>query len=1704
MSAASNDPSARKGGARQLVDRELLDAARLRLCRTNGGEWTACAATRRLVVLDAGAGRRACEHGRGPAPTDLDSQLAAGALPLPHCGGCADWLADELFATAPALADLGPADAAGAIVVVVLPAAAPALPARLLAELDAALPQARAVVLATEAPIDAEGPAVVLERVRRLAPAAPLTLRTGDRTTLRSATAAGLQLARLEWRATDADAAALAAVGAAASACKAQAAVRFVLTPAAWHQLEPLAHACAAARLSLEPCVLDRGGAAPLAALAAADLELIKDVLGSAWRRLDGPDRPTSLAEGAFDQVCRQLRALLRRALADGAAAATAAPLAFPGDGHPWCDDPALWPWWANVLLQHGDHPTVRAWLAARVAAPDAAALARRHVWLRVLLHREVAYGRSDAGRDLLKRLYGDADERASLMRADAAFAAEVDLTPYAGPWAARVGLATVRKRKRPFTSGRPTAGRKGEPRVTVLIPSYRHEAYVGEAIRSALAQRGVAVRVLVADDHSPDGTVAAARAIADPRVEVRVNDANVGLGNSTLQALAAVTTPYVALLNSDDLFHPDRLARCLAELDGDASAQLVATGMFLVDRDGGGLDGENVSLVLDGQLIHDWVNWFARSMPADEAARADLFGELLERNFLVTSSNLVARTDWLRGKAAILTGLKYCLDWRLFLAAAAEGSLRRIAEPLLAYRLHEANTVWFDADRRWSYYLEVHRVAAEALAEAAASPRADLAALVRDVAVHCAANTEVDGYGLLLHRLVDALRLDAAADDDESVRALIRTLDARRRPVAAAAPDDRRRAIAALDAEQRQSEYYDRRWLQVYCASLEKRLAAAVAERDRLQSEVAARTAAQARAEADVAEGKRRAEDLARPVASMAQELAALRTALTAVDALHHLVTDELAGVRRQRDEAQQKAEVEAAKAKSAEGRLETQLARAEKAEGERDGQQRRAERAEVDREGQRRRAELAETDRDGQRHRAEQAESEREAQRRRAESAEGERDAQRHRADHAEAERDLQHTRADLAEVDRDAQRHRADHGEAERELQRTRADQAEGDRDAQRHRADHGEAEREFQRTRADHAEADRDAQRHRADHGEAERELQRTRADHAEADRDAQRHRADHGEAERELQRTRADHAEADRDAQRHRADHAEAERELQRTRADHTEAERELQRTRAEAAEALGRSLAGELQAVRDQERRLAAELAAERANHAAAAQQTQALETQRNRLLEDLVRTDAERARLQGSREWRFGNFVWNKMPLGYMSRRGKKWLRRLTDLKDRALMRLRRRAEGVAVVAACWEWPIYSHTFVYQEMIGLTHMGLDVQMFHWKLGDLGQLHKAFGYLADHRTLLQPVWENHLRDKEHFEKTKPGRLRAFLEIVSQRTGRAAEELEKEPLVLQGCTFARMAELAGAKYLHSYFFYDQSFMVMQAAWLLEIPRGVSCYADHMLDDYPFKLVGLQVELADVVVATSARIKRELSAKSGGAHDDKIIVKPNGVDGGRFPAVDRAPRKPGDRFEAISISRIEPKKGLTFLVEAVADLTQRGHDVVVHVVGSKDVHSKGSLEYAEGFERLIADLGMQDRVILHGMKKQEELAPLLQRSRAFVAPYVEVANGDKDGIPTAMLEGLASGLPVVTTDSGSILEVVDDGVEGIVVAQRDAKGLADAFERLITDPALERRMAKAARGRFDREFDIRVTERRLHERVAALVRAVDKAK
>jgi colanic acid/amylovoran biosynthesis glycosyltransferase len=1534
------------------------------------GRSPACSAPATELVLDRNGDMRGCTFGTGAACTgpfedlaaawhgpefeQLRSRLQDGQLPHAHCGTCVRWWRMDLAPLTPMVRDHGKdqgdvAPPAPRSLVLRLPEPEAQWPAPTLAAALAALCTAEQVVL--DETVFGRHPTTraLIDSLRTTEPRPRILVRCESFAADAASLLAELPIEEIEVLG-ETGLRQLPQADQLAKATGARLRLRFVLAPDQWFQFEAAARAAAAIGAWIDLRTMHRDGVVPLAGLAATELRLVKDVVGGCWTRCGGPDRPSSIPERDFDHLLTELRALLQeRATAElEGVASPATGLQLPPPQHPWCTDEPRQGWWLEHLFGNGHSDTIATWLGGAVAGEAGVGMLRRTSWLRVLCHRVAHDRRQPAMLELLRAVYDEPRRRLALTQADAEFATAFPLQRFGGPWAERLGLMMEGKRRAPFPIGKSQQPKGGRPPdVTVLIPSFRHEAYVETTIRSVLAQRHTAFRLLVVDDGSTDDTVARARSIKDPRLEVRVNASNLGLGNSVLQALADIDTPYVALLNSDDVFHPDRLRRCLEVLAQRPEVMLVTTGMTLIDQQGGELLPANASLVLDGKLVFDWVHWFARVTPPLDLPRERLFATLLEQNWLATSSNLVCRTEWLMRQADSLRSLKYCLDWQLFLEAAATDVLHHLHEPLVAYRLHATNTVWFREGRRWSYYLEVNRVAAAALrAYVSREPAIDDTAamhLLDAVAGHLLANREVDGFALFIAATTDALQIDRLATTSATARDLVQRLNTTAEQVRAArdeyevraSDDDRLRTqlrllLGDIAIEQRGIERGSRRWLEGYCQSLEQRIRECWQGRERIEEEKRSLHDQKAELYADVqglqrdletsrresahqsqraAELERQGADLGNQLTTARGDLTNLREALAAVHELRRLIDGELATRRANEQD------------------LERRL--------------------------------LAATERIAA---IEQSE--------------------------LESRSMLTAERASVAALTARGEALLAD-----------------------------GEALR-------------------------AEGEALRAEGEALRAE----------GEALR---------AELSRRAEL-----------LDRRKAEHDE---------------------------------LAATLSREQARLEALQQDKSGLEQQRTALTHELARARAELERVGSSREFRAGNFLWNKMPLGYMSRRGKKWYRRLLDAKDRTVMlfKRRRRANGVAVVAACWEWPIYSHTFVYQEMIGLTHMGLDVQMFHWKLGDTGQLHQAFGYLADHRTELQPVWETHLRDREHFEKTRPGRLRAFLEMVAARTGRKVEELEQESLVLQGCTFARMAELAGAKYLHSYFFYDQSFMVMQAAWLLDIPRGVSCYADHMLDDYPFKLVGLHVELASVVVATSARIKKELSQKSGGKFDDKIIVKPNGVDGARFPAVERPQRRPGEPIELISISRIEPKKGLTYLAEAIAMLKQRGHRVVVHVVGSKDQHSKGSLEYAAEFERRIADLGVGQEIVLHGMKKQEELAPLLQRSRAFVAPYVEVENGDKDGIPTAMLEGLASGLPVVTTDSGSILEVVTDDVEGLIVKQRDSRALAAAIERLVQDPVLERRLAKAARARFDREFDIRVTEQRLHERVAGLLRSRPKS-
>lgn len=220
-------------------------------------------------------------------------------------------------------------------------------------------------------------------------------------------------------------------------------------------------------------------------------------------------------------------------------------------------------------------------------------------------------------------------------------------------------------------------------PLISVIIPAYNHEHYVAEAVHSALQQEDVTLEVIAIDDGSTDGTLAVLSAIEDPRLRVH-HQANRGSHHAINSGLDLASGDYLAILNSDDRFHPQRLARML-EVSRTGGYDLLLTDLCLIDAAG--------NTVTDP--THWWRRWHA-DLKARYLAEGDPARALLTGNWAITTSNFFMT----RATYARLGGLRpfrYVLDYEYLLRAATTPGLKiefLLDEPLLDYRLHGANAI--------------------------------------------------------------------------------------------------------------------------------------------------------------------------------------------------------------------------------------------------------------------------------------------------------------------------------------------------------------------------------------------------------------------------------------------------------------------------------------------------------------------------------------------------------------------------------------------------------------------------------------------------------------------------------------------------------------------------------------------------------------------------------------------------------------------------------------------------------------------------------------------------------------------------------------------------------------------------------------------------------------------------------------------------
>ena len=224
------------------------------------------------------------------------------------------------------------------------------------------------------------------------------------------------------------------------------------------------------------------------------------------------------------------------------------------------------------------------------------------------------------------------------------------------------------------------------------------------------------------------------------------------------------------------------------------------------------------------------------------------------------------------------------------------------------------------------------------------------------------------------------------------------------------------------------------------------------------------------------------------------------------------------------------------------------------------------------------------------------------------------------------------------------------------------------------------------------------------------------------------------------------------------------------------------------------------------------------------------------------------------------------------------------------------------------------------------------------------------------------------------------------------------------------------------------------------------------------------------------LADVVVAPSRQTARELERDYGARG---VVVIPNGV-----RAVVRRTGTPAEPT-ILFAGRLRARKATVVLLRAFAAVVERMPDARLVLAGDG--------EDLPTVEREISRLGLGGRVERLGRVSREEVAARLQRATVYCLPSIY------EGLPLALLEAMAAGVPVVATAVSGNPDAVVDGATGWLVPPEDSAALASALVHALADPAEARRRAAAASARFAERFEIGVVARRYLELLAAATAA-----
>jgi glycosyltransferase involved in cell wall biosynthesis len=212
----------------------------------------------------------------------------------------------------------------------------------------------------------------------------------------------------------------------------------------------------------------------------------------------------------------------------------------------------------------------------------------------------------------------------------------------------------------------------------------------------------------------------------------------------------------------------------------------------------------------------------------------------------------------------------------------------------------------------------------------------------------------------------------------------------------------------------------------------------------------------------------------------------------------------------------------------------------------------------------------------------------------------------------------------------------------------------------------------------------------------------------------------------------------------------------------------------------------------------------------------------------------------------------------------------------------------------------------------------------------------------------------------------------------------------------------------------------------------------------------------------------------------------SHQAKVRVIHNGVNLQEFQPNGPKPERVSDPSQPpliMSASRLVEKKGFPDLLEACRRLKQQGYTFRCVIYG------EGSL--AKELAALIKQLDLGDCVTLAGACTQQELRQLLPQADIFALTPFVTEDGDRDGVPTVLVEAMACGLPVVSTTVAGVPELVTHESNGLLATPHDVETITAELATLLTDATKRQQFGQAARSTVSEHFDLHRSARQLAE-------------